>query len=596
MPRTLFRRAASRLVRSLRPNPIRLVYSPRYSFELPDLPQDPRRSEYILTFLASEGLISRGQLRWARPATLAALGRVHTSEYLDRIEQPASALEILGAPVQEGDVDRFLAAQRAMVGGTMLATRLALENRSIALHLGGGLHHARADRGRGFCAFNDLAIAIAQARADGFTAPILVVDLDLHDGDGTRTLFANDSSVHTFSIHNQTWDDAPAVESTTLELGARVTDDAFLDCLRRSLPPLIERFRPGLVLYVAGCDGAADDALGNWRLSPRCLLARDQLVIETLRRGRNIPLVVTLAGGYGRNAWRYSARFFAWLLSGGEEVEPPSTTDITLLRARYIAKLVSPSELTRQPGENALGISSEDLLPTGRAPSRARFLGYYSHHGLELALERYGLLARLRALGFPQPTIELGLENPTGDTLRIFSDEDRRELLVELRLRKDLKLMPGFGLLFIEWLLLQNPRASFSPERPALPGQQHPGLGTLREVIALIIVACERLELDGLAFTPSHYHLAVQAVPGCRFADPEHERRFRAVQAAVSDLSLQEASVAIAAGRVRNVATGVPFVWQPAPIVLPVSQRLRKALESMSAEPTAGPRFECIPG
>src|SRR5947209_4095255 len=142
--------------------------------------------------------------------------------------------------------------------------RLALAQRGIAVNLGGGLHHAFRDRGERFCAVNDVAVVIAEARAGGFAGQILVVDLDLHDGDGTRTILAGDPAVHILSIHNLTT--APvAGNASVLELGGEVEDEAYLAAVDARLPALVGRVSPALAIYLAGCDPAADDAIGNWR-------------------------------------------------------------------------------------------------------------------------------------------------------------------------------------------------------------------------------------------------------------------------------------------------------------------------------------------
>ena len=119
-----------------------------------------------------------------------------------------------------------------MTGGTLLAAQLARASGGIAVNLGGGFHHAHRDRGRGFCIFNDVAVAILAQRAHGFRGRILVIDLDLHDGDGTRTIFAADPTVHTYSVHNQNWDDRPAVETTVIPLGPGVDDARYMATLQ----------------------------------------------------------------------------------------------------------------------------------------------------------------------------------------------------------------------------------------------------------------------------------------------------------------------------------------------------------------------------
>ncbi len=594
------RSAVRRLGEAFGASPVaELVYAGRSTFEVNGIygvSADPHRIDHILTFLVSEGLIRRGSLRWPRQASFDQLCRVHDERYLDGLREPGALTRILGVRLSVADEDRFIDLQRSMVGGTLLATRTALQTGRMSINLGGGLHHAHADRGRGFCVFNDVAVAISTFRERGFGKRVLVVDLDLHDGDGTRALFAGDPSVHTFSVHNAPWDSAEAVESTSIALGNGVGDDEYLETLRTHLPPLFERLRPALVFYLAGCDPAHDDALGNWQISADGMLARDRFVTNLIRRAGAPPTVVLLAGGYGTESWRYSARFFGWLLSGGQDVEVPSTGEITLARYRYLSKLVSPAQLTGASDDDGFGLTEEDLFGAiGPGGGRQRFLRYYSRHGLELALEQLGIMGRLRDRGFQHPTLELELDNPAGQTLRLFGDDERTELLAELRVRRDRRTIPGMEMLRIEWLLLQNPRARFGARRRPLPGQKHPGLGMLRDVAAMMILVCDRLSLDGLLFVPSHYHLAAQTGDVLQFLEPEDAARFDAFRAAVRALPLADATRAVDQKWIVDRMTGEPVAWHPAPMVLPVSERLRARLadrEARARREAARERFD----
>ncbi len=562
------------------------VYSRRYQLDLPGALVDPLRGERILSFLDAAGLLAPAAVHTAAPASYRHLRRVHADDYLDTLSQPGSLTTVVGLVISDDQTERIVETQRVMVGGTLLATALALASKGIAVNLGGGLHHAFAAKGERFCLFNDVAVAIAELRARGFTGKVLIVDLDLHDGDGTRSIFAEDPSVHTFSIHNLTTSDERgrrAVEATVLELPGEVTDGLYLDTLRRHLPPVWDRVRPELVFYLAGCDPAADDALGNWKISPAGLLERDRFVARLVRGGvRRPPLVVLLAGGYGHHSWRPSARFFSCLLHHGKPLPLPDFEESTVLRYRRVAQETSSSELTGEPAVDDWGLTLEDILPSTAGMHRpTRFLGFYSRQGLELALERSGLLDRLRSRGFADPVIELELGNPAGDTLRIYGergDKAHRDLLIETRLAIDRRELPGLSLLRIEWLLLQNPRLPFTPERPRLPGQKHPGLGLLPDVIALFVVACDRLQLDGLLFVPSHYHTASQGRKHLRFVHPEHEALLRGLEKTLHGMHLGEATHAVASGRLTDTHTGEPFTWRAMPMVLPVTPALHTYL------------------
>ncbi len=213
-----------------------------------------------------------------------------------------------------------------------------------------------------------------------------------------------------------------------------------------------------------------------------------------------------------------------------------------------------------------------------------RFLEVYPRYALELLLERFGLLRRLRDKGYPDLRVELPLDAPLGQTLRILAQQQPALLLVELRVRRSSELIPGREVIVVEWLLLQNPRAGFGPRRARLPGQQHPGLGLLREFLAFLAVLGEKLGVEGIAFSPAHYHVAVQSRKQVRFLHPECEARLRACQAALDGLSLADATRLVHAGRVLDTRTGLAFAWRPCPMILPLSEALRARLNSASYE------------
>jgi acetoin utilization deacetylase AcuC-like enzyme len=583
-------KAWRRVRRRLSPTPVPFVYSRNYQLDLSGVSYDPRRGERILAFLDTAGLLEPADVHRAELVPFRHLRRVHTDDYLDSLNRPETLLPIVGFPLSDPLAERMLEVHRTMVGGTLAATRLAVEGRRIAVSLGGGFHHAFAGRGERFCVYNDVAAAIADLRARGIGSRVLVIDLDVHDGDGTRSLFAHDKTVHTFSIHNYTSPGFDAEESTVIALGSGVEDAAYLDALRSSLPPVVERFAPEIAIYLAGCDPAADDEIGDWKISGPAMLERDRFVLSQVRgERRRVPLAIVLAGGYGLNAWRYSARFLSTLLNRGRPVEPPSTEELLLTTFRSFALELKEHELTGEPqqGKNQgddWGLTDEDLMGalSGARPPR-RFLGFYSKQGLELALERAGLLDRVRNLGFERPTVTLDLDAVAGDTVRLYGDSRCRELLIETRVRIDRHTLPGMALLRIEWLLLQNPRGHFTAERPQLPGQSHPGLGVLQEVIALFVLACDRLQLDGLLFVPSRYHVARHGRKSMRFLDPADEGRYLALQPALQGLSLAEAASAVAQGRMVD-AGGEPFAWKPTPMVFPVSDRLRALVDGEEYE------------
>jgi acetoin utilization deacetylase AcuC-like enzyme len=581
-PRLLrhLRRRVNQVVARWRPQPARFVYGPQYQFAWSGMPFDEVRGERVLTALAGEGLVAREHIRQPPLASYHAILRVHSDAYIESTQSAAMMERVLGMAVSDHDTQRILDLQRSMTGGTMLATDIALSTGSIAINLGGGFHHAHAAVGRGFCVFNDVAVAIAEQRALGFQGKVLIIDLDMHDGDGTRVIFARDPTVHTLSIHNQDWDSAPAIESTCVALGEAVEDATYLDAVRTHVSVALRKFRPALVYFLCGTDGAHDDPIGTWKLSEAGMLARDEAVFELVRQlAPEAALVVALAGGYGLHTWRYSARSFAWLQSGHHAFRAPANDELSIMRARHLARLLNESELTGRDGDD-LGLTLEDLMPGLGPTHESRLLGYYSAQGLELALERHGFLDRLRAKGFKQPTLVCGFDDPTHQTVKVFGDAERKELLVELVVHRERRAIPGFELLSVDWLLLQNPRERFGDQRPRLPGQQHPGLGLFEELVALLVVACERVGLAGILVTPSQFHLAVQWQRRLRFIEASAGARLRALREALGALPLAGATEALRAGRLIDRRSGQPCVYEAAPMVLPLSPELQAALDA----------------
>jgi len=568
--------------RSLRPSGVVLIYDPGYVAQVGSIPMDPLRAEMVLAFLADEGIVRRRELMRPQPVSMKVLRRVHTDAYLESLERREVIEQIIGAPLTEGEAQGFVELQRLVTGGTVVAAVTALRTGLVAVNLGGGYHHAASNRGMGFCALNDIAIAIARVRARGFTEPVLVIDLDVHDGNGTRLLFADDPSVHTFTIHNQDWAPREAASATVIALGTAVSDGTYLQALREALPSVMHRVRPGFVLYVAGTDPASDDMVGDWNITPEGMLERDRFVVEQVREGeRKIPMAVVLGGGYGGNAWRYTARFLGWLATG-RRVEPPTNAAMLIRRAEELHRLLRDGARDL-PDAADWALSPEDVaafLPGGGVVPR-RLLGRYTTQGVELLLERLGILGQVRALGFAQPTLELDFHLEDSDTVRLFGDAARTELLMEIRFRRDRASIPEMEVLFLEWVLLQNPRRQFQSGKQGIPGQKHPGLGLLRDVMAWLVVLCGELGLDGLLYMPAGYFVATF---GSRFLDPKRQARLEAMRRALASLRLVEATRAVEERRVVDRATGNPVEWVPAPMVIPVSPRLREMVEGATYE------------
>ncbi|HUF25797.1 MAG TPA: histone deacetylase [Gemmatimonadaceae bacterium] len=273
--------------------------SSRYTFPLPTGHRFPIRKYALLRErVLGDGTVAPERLH--EPAKVAKddLLRVHTPDYVDRLTTGALAsgeLRRLGFPWSEALVERSYRA----VGGTCEAAEMAVE-RGVAVNLAGGTHHAFADHGEGFCVFNDVAVAIRRLQHRGAIRRAAVVDLDVHQGNGTHAIFAGDESVFTFSMHGgRNYPFRKVAGSLDVELPDGTGNAVYLHRLREALPLVLRESRPDLVAYLAGADTHERDMLGRLRLTFAGLAARDLMVLEMCREV-GIPVVVTIAGGYGR--------------------------------------------------------------------------------------------------------------------------------------------------------------------------------------------------------------------------------------------------------------------------------------------------------
>jgi len=268
-----------------------------YTYPLPDGHRFPL-AKYRLVREAAEALPGVA-VEPARAATWEELGRPHTREYLERVREGQLARReqlALGLPWSPELVER----SRRATGATIQAAHAALEE-GVAMNLGGGTHHAFADSGRGFCVFNDVVTAYRALRTAGRLRRAVVVDLDVHQGDGTHALLAADADAFTLSINGfRNYPFKRVAGDLELDLPDGTGDEAYLDGLARVLPEALRRSRPQLAFVLAGADPYEGDRLGRLALSKQGLLARDAYVRDQLRSA-GIPVCVTLAGGYAED-------------------------------------------------------------------------------------------------------------------------------------------------------------------------------------------------------------------------------------------------------------------------------------------------------
>jgi acetoin utilization deacetylase AcuC-like enzyme len=273
--------------------------SSRYVFPLPEGHRFPvAKYELLRGAVIADGIVASDRVLDPARADDDALELVHTREYVQRFArgllEPAE-LRRLGFPWSPALVERSYRA----VGGTIAAARHALAD-GVAMNLAGGTHHAFPDHGEGFCVFNDVAVALRLLQREHLVRRAAVVDLDVHQGNGTHAIFAGDADVFTFSMHGgKNYPFHKVAGTLDIELEDGTGDDEYLDVLRDALPRVLAAASPDLVVYIAGADPHEGDRLGRLRLTFDGLARRDDMVLDACREV-GIPVAVTIGGGYGR--------------------------------------------------------------------------------------------------------------------------------------------------------------------------------------------------------------------------------------------------------------------------------------------------------
>lgn len=248
--------------------------------------------------LLASGEFSAADFHLPHAATDEELGRAHDFAYIEAItngQLPDKALKAIGFPWSAGMVER----SRRSAGATICACRAALAD-GVSANLAGGTHHAFRDRGEGFCVFNDAAVAGRAMQAEGKAQRVLIVDCDVHQGNGTASILRNDSSIFTFSMHGARNFPFDKEESDLdIELPDGCTDDAYLLRLDEGLNTAFDLAHPDLVIYLAGADPYHDDRLGRLALTFEGLEERDRRVFSRCR-AEGVAVAIAMAGGYAR--------------------------------------------------------------------------------------------------------------------------------------------------------------------------------------------------------------------------------------------------------------------------------------------------------
>ena len=276
---------------------LKIAYSPIYKYQLPNGHRFPMiKYELIPEQLLYEGTVTEDHFFHPPALTEETILLTHTKEYWNKLlkqELTRQEVRAIGFPMSEALVQRG----RHIANGTLQCAYFAQEH-GVAMNVAGGTHHSYAHRGEGFCVFNDIAIASNYLLHHKEVNKILVVDLDVHQGNGTAHIFRNEPRVFTFSMHGAK--NYPLrKEASDLDIGLpdRTEDQVYLTILRNTLPALIDQVQPDLIFYLSGVDVLASDKLGRLGLSIKACKERDRIVLEQCHR-HQIPVAISMGGGY----------------------------------------------------------------------------------------------------------------------------------------------------------------------------------------------------------------------------------------------------------------------------------------------------------
>jgi acetoin utilization deacetylase AcuC-like enzyme len=278
--------------------PFKLVYHERYDLNLGAHVFPSQKFHLIREMVLREGIAAPEDFLRPEAASDEDILRVHTAVWVRKLKtgtltaSDAMKLEVPYSP-------ELVEAVWLAAGGSILAAQSALRD-GFGANLGGGFHHAYPGHGEGFCAIHDVAVAIRKLQADGAVKKAMVVDTDVHHGNGTAAIFRNDSTVFTISIHQENnYPGYKPPSSIDLNMADRVEDDEYLAALIPAVQKALDEFQPEILFYVGGADPYCEDQLGGLSLTKEGLKRRDRSVFEEARRHK-VPVATTLAGGYAR--------------------------------------------------------------------------------------------------------------------------------------------------------------------------------------------------------------------------------------------------------------------------------------------------------
>ncbi|MGJ8657794.1 MAG: histone deacetylase family protein [Akkermansiaceae bacterium] len=307
-------------------SPIPIVYSPNYKISVFGMeklhPFDIAKYDKIYDGLKKDGYVTKKSVIDPAEVTREQMLLIHTEDYLESLKKTANVAGYLEAPqlkiVPNHLLDKMIVSRfRRAAGGTIEAARQALKSPSkMAINLGGGFHHAKPETGEGFCIIADVPIAIRVLQKEKLIKRALIIDTDIHQGNGTIVSLKDDLSTYTFSMHEGGIYPMPKeVGDEDVELDGGVTDAIYLKVLAGKLDALFVKSSPDMVFHVAGCDALDGDPLASGLMTHEGIQKRDEMIVAACKK-HGVPYVMTLSGGYSKDAWNAQYKSIKALIEG----------------------------------------------------------------------------------------------------------------------------------------------------------------------------------------------------------------------------------------------------------------------------------------
>jgi histone deacetylase 11 len=308
-----------------KPSPIPIVYSAKYKISVFGMeklhPFDIAKYDKIYNGLKKDGYVTKASVINPAEVTREQMLLIHTENYIERLKKTKNVARYLEVPqlsiIPNNLLDKMIVSRfRKASGGTIEARRQALKSKSkMAINLGGGFHHAKPDKGEGFCIIADVPIAIRVLQEEKLIKRALIIDTDIHQGNGTIVCLKDDPSTYTFSMHEADIYPMPKeVGDEDVELRGGVTDAVYLKILASKLDDLFLKSKPDIVFHVAGCDALNGDPLASGKMTHAGIQKRDAMIVKACEK-YGVPYVMTLSGGYSKDAWNAQYKSISALIA-----------------------------------------------------------------------------------------------------------------------------------------------------------------------------------------------------------------------------------------------------------------------------------------